>query len=119
MEGGGGEMPKSSKNQNLDLFPASNYLRSIDARDDIRFAGGCVWVICRYCAILGFPGGSEGKEPTCQCRRHKRRRFDPWVRKIPWKRKWQHTPVLLPGKFCGQRSLGVTVHRVTNESDMT
>ena len=31
--------------------------------------------------------------------------FDPWVRKIPWRRKWQPTPVLLPGKFQGQRSL--------------
>ena len=31
--------------------------------------------------------------------------FDPWVRKIPWRRKWQPTPVLLPEKFLGQRSL--------------
>ena len=42
------------------------------------------------------------KEPSCQCRRH---RFDPWVRKLPWKRKWQPTPVLLSGEFHGQRSL--------------
>ena len=32
----------------------------------------------------GFPGGTSGKEPACQRRRHKRRGFDPWVRKIPW-----------------------------------
>ena len=32
---------------------------------------------------LGFPGGTSGKEPACQCRRHKRCRFDPWIRKIP------------------------------------
>ena len=31
--------------------------------------------------------------------------FDPWVRKIPWRRKWQYTPVFLPGKLHGQRSL--------------
>ena len=31
----------------------------------------------------GFPGGTSGQEPACQCRRHKRRTFDPWVRKIP------------------------------------
>ena len=31
--------------------------------------------------------------------------FDPWVRKIPWKREWQPTPVFLPGEFHGQRSL--------------
>ena len=33
-------------------------------------------------------------------------RFDPWVGKTPWRRKWQPTPVLLPGKFHEQRSLG-------------
>ena len=37
----------------------------------------------------------SGKEPLCQCRRC---RFDPWVRKIPWKRRWQLTPVFLPEK---------------------
>ena len=31
--------------------------------------------------------------------------FDPWVRKMPWRRKWPHTPVFLPGEFHGQRSL--------------
>jgi len=37
-----------------------------------------------------------------QCRGH---RFDLWVRKIPWRKKWQPTPVFLPGEFHGQRSL--------------
>ena len=44
------------------------------------------------------------KEPACQCRTHKRRRFDPWVGKIPWMRAWQPTPVFLPGEPQGQRS---------------
>ena len=44
------------------------------------------------------------KESACQCRRSKRHRFDPWLGKIPWSRKWQPT-VFLPGKFHGQRSL--------------
>ena len=116
------------------------------------------------CIRRGFLGGPSGEEPTCQCRRHKRRRFDPWetrvwslgwedpqrrawqpilawripwteepgglqsiwsqrirhdwsnlacthvyvdyrVGKIPWKRKWQPTPIFLPGKSHGQRSL--------------
>ena len=48
-----------------------------------------------------FPGGSDGKEST-QCRRPG---FVPWVRKIPWRREWQPTPVFLPGEFQGQRSL--------------
>ena len=52
-----------------------------------------------------FPGGTSGKESTCQCRRHKRRRFNPCVREIPWSRIGQPTPVFLPGKFHGQWSL--------------
>ena len=35
----------------------------------------------------------------------KRHRFDPWVRKIPWRRAWKPTPVFLPGESHGQRSL--------------
>ena len=46
----------------------------------------------------GFPGGASGKEPACQCRRLKRQGFDPWIRKIPWRSKWQPTPLLLPGE---------------------
>ena len=53
---------------------------------------------------LGFPGGTSGKEPACQCRRHKRCGFDPLVKKIPWRRAWQPTPVFLSGKSHGQRS---------------
>ena len=53
----------------------------------------------------GRPSWHSGKEPTCQCRRHKRCRFDPWVLTIPWRRKWQPASVFLPGKFQGQRSL--------------
>ena len=52
-----------------------------------------------------FPGGASGKEPTYQCRRHKRHGFDPWIRKIPWRKAWQPTPVFLPGESQGQRSL--------------
>ena len=55
--------------------------------------------------VLGFPGGSVGKESACQCRRGKRCGFDPWVRKIPSRGKWQPIPVFLPGKSYGQRSL--------------
>ena len=54
---------------------------------------------------LGFPGGTSGSKPACQCRRHKRRRFDPWVGKIPWRRTQQPTSVFLPGKSHGQRNL--------------
>ena len=35
-----------------------------------------VYIMC----VRGFPGGTSGKEPACQCRRHERHKFDPWVR---------------------------------------
>ena len=47
----------------------------------------------------------RGKEPACQCRRHRRCGLCPWVRKIPRGRKWQPPPVFLPGEPHGQRSL--------------
>ena len=53
----------------------------------------------------GFPGGASGKEPTCQCRRHKKFAFDPWVGKILWRRAWQLTLLFLPGDSHGRRRL--------------
>ena len=47
----------------------------------------------------------SGKESTCPCRRHRRLEFDHWNEEIPWSRKWQPTPVFLPEKFHGLRSL--------------
>ena len=55
--------------------------------------------------LEGFPGGTSGKGPACQCRRHKRCRFNPWVGKSPRRRAWQPAPVFLPGESHGQRSL--------------
>ena len=49
-------------------------------------------------SLLGFLGGTSGKEPTCQRRRRKSSGFSPWVRKIPWRRAWQPAPVFLPGE---------------------
>ena len=54
------------------------------------------------CSNKASPGGSGGKESTCQCRKCG---FDPWVGKMPWRRKWQPTPVFLAGEFHGQISL--------------
>ena len=56
-------------------------------------------------ATFGHSFGASGKEPICQCRRHKRLRFEPWVRKILWRRTWQPTPVFMPREFHRQRSL--------------
>ena len=53
---------------------------------------------------MGFPGGSDGKYSACNAGGL---RFDPRVRKIPWRTEWLPTPLLLPGEFQGQRSLAV------------
>ena len=47
------------------------------------------------CVHTGFPGGTSGKESTCQ---YRRLRFNLWVGKIPWNRAWQPTPIFLPGE---------------------
>ena len=53
----------------------------------------------------GLPRWLSGKISACQCRRHRKQGFYPWVQKIPWRRKWQPAPVFLPGNSHGQRSL--------------
>ena len=58
---------------------------------------------------MGFPGGSDGKESACNAGGPG---FNPWVGKIPWKRKWQPTPVFLPGEFLDRGAWRTTVHGV-------
>ena len=80
----------------------------------------------------GFPSGSAGKEPACQCRRHKRFGFDPWVGKIPLEEGMAtHSSILawrIPldrgawkATVCGvaksQTQLGVHIH--THRSHLT
>jgi len=69
------------------------------------FASESVMGLATYTINQDFPGGATGKESACQCRRPKRHGFSPGVRKIPWRRAWQPTPVFLPGESHGQRSL--------------
>ena len=55
---------------------------------------------------MGFPSGSDGKESACNAGDLSLiPGFDSWVGKNLWRRKWQPTPVLLPGESHGQRSL--------------
>ena len=61
-----------------------------------------------------FPGGSDNKSVCLQCGRPW---FDPWVGKIPWRRKWQSTLVFLPRKFHGWQSLVGYSPRGCKESD--
>ena len=68
--------------------------------------------IC-VCIYTGFPGGINGKEPSCQYRRCKRHRFGLWVRKIPWRRAWQPTLVFLLENPMDRGALQAIVHGVT------
>ena len=52
-------------------------------------------IMLRSTQKLGFSDGASGKEPDGQCRRHKRCRFGTCIRKIPWRKAWQSTPVFL------------------------
>ena len=65
--------------------------------------------------ISCFPGGSDGKESSCNAGDW----LDPWVRKILWQREWQPTPVFLSGEFHGQRSLAGYGPWGCKESDTT
>ena len=56
------------------------------------------------------------KNLCLQCRRS---RFDPWVGESPWRKKWQSTPVFLPGEFHGQRTLAGYSPRGHKELDTT
>ena len=59
-------------------------------------------LIAESMEIRQAPQWFSCRESTCQCRRPG---FNPWIRKIPWRRAWQPTPVFLPGESPGQRSL--------------
>ena len=72
---------------------------------------------------MGSPGGSVSKDATCNAGDglHSRTpEFDLWVRKIPWRRKWQFTPAFLLGKFHGQKNLvGYIQSMGSQESNVT
>ena len=83
----------------------------------------CVCVCVCVCVYMGFPGGSVVKNPPANAgdagdmtsRRHD---FDPWVEKIPWRRKWQLAPVFLPGESQA-RGVQWAIPMGSQESDMT
>ena len=64
----------------------------------------------------GLSRWPSGKECAYQYRRYG---FSPWVRKIPWSRKWQPAPVFLPGRFHGQRTGLATVHGSQSQTQLS
>ena len=63
--------------------------------------------------IWGLPRQLSDKESTCQCRRRRRLGFNPWVRKIPWSRKWQPLQNSCLENFMDRGAWWATVHGVT------
>ena len=59
--------------------------------------------------LCGLSWWLSSKESTCQCRRLQ---FDPWVGKIPWRRKWQPTPVFLPWESQGRGAWWAAIYGV-------
>ena len=59
---------------------------------------------------LGFPGGASGKESACQCKRHG---FDPWVGKIPWRRKWPPIQYSCAENSMDRGAWQATIHEAT------
>ena len=78
-----------------------------------------IWHLPMHGSAMGFPGGHSDKELARYCRRLKRCGFDPRVGKKPWRRKWQLTPVFLPGKSLAQKSLVGYSSWGRKESDTT
>ena len=76
---------------------------------------GMEWLDPVATLCLTYRGTATGKESTYQCRRLERHGFNPWVRNIPWSRKWQPAPVVLPWTFHGQRSLVGSLQRVRHD----
>ena len=88
-------------------------------RSYIYFFNGDIWVVEDNGGLINrmeLPWWLSGKESACQCKKH---RVSPCVRKIPCRRKWHPTPVSLPGKFHGQRSLAGYSPWGRKESDTT
>ena len=75
-----------------------------------------IWAPYRH---ISLPRWHSGKESAYQFKRHRKCGFNPWVRKIPWRRIWQPTPVFLPGKFHGQKSQVGYSPRGHKELDIT
>ena len=74
-----------------------------------------LWFLLCYMAVTDRSGLStwrSGKESTYQYRRHQRCRFDPWIGKTSWRRKWLPTPIFLPGNPMDRWAWWATVHGV-------
>ena len=100
--------------RNLNFFFYENMYFPVSKIQRLKLLSYCLFFFLTHCIHLitifyhfwGFPGGTSGKEPTCQCRRHE------MLVLSPGGRAWQSTPVFLPGESHGRGDWWATVHRV-------
>ena len=113
-----------NNNKKRSIVPLGEYCSCLEVTNTSKNPGTKILRGCRL--LWQLPRQSErasrwlsGKESACQCRRHRRCGFHPWVGKMPWRRKWQPTPVFSPGKFHRLRSLAGCSLRGHKEWDVT
>ena len=82
----------------LDLHAVQGTLKSLLQHHSSK--ASILWCSAFFTVQLSHPL-HRGKESACQCRRRKRHRFSPWVRKSSWRRTWKPIPVFLPGESQG------------------
>ena len=97
------------------FFNSSSFFFAFSIFPDQQLFESALWNSGTVQEAEGFPGGTSGKEPTRQCRRHKRCRFDPWVGKIPWSGAQQPIPIFLPGEPMNRGAWRATVHMILTE----
>ena len=100
--------------ENVICLPLSHFCTFVKL--SLSFCVGLLLGLLFFSSNTSFPGGSDSKSACLQCGRP---RFDPWVRKIVWSRKWQPTPVFLLGKSHGWGKLIGYSPLGHKESDMT
>ena len=95
------------------VLPGNVYRHAFNLKEDLKAS----LEVCRF--GYWMLECTSGKESACRWRRRRKHRFNPWVGKISWRRKWQPTPVFLSGKSHGQRSLVGYSPRRCKDSDTT
>ena len=105
-----------TKGSSCDLAPPTlQLLQPPQPPDPKEPSCGCVFCITLSSNNCGppFGGAAGGKEPAGHCRKRKRLGFNPWIRKIPWRKAWQPTPVLCLENPMDRGARQATVQRVT------
>ena len=107
-----GNLPNPGIEPRSPAFQADALTSEPPGKPKSRGNWGWKFIICQG-PNTGFPGGASGKEFACQCRRHRRRRFNPWIGKIPWRRACNPLQCYCLENSTGRGAWWAAVHGVT------